>query len=854
MDRYLIGLVLIAVAVSSPAQTPSAKKRGQAAAKKSDANKPDANKPDAKKPDAESRGSAGSIEFSIRSVRSGHWSDPNTWEPTRLPRTGDRVRVSRGTRVVYDVASKEVIRLLQVVGTLTFLRDRDTELNVGVVKVQNHDGCSEDGFACDFEGVTDSGEPLALPEGDLPALEVGTLARPIPPQFTARIRLHYIEGMDKQSSPAIVCCAGRMDLHGAPMSRTWVKLDGDLKPGDTQVTLAEELHVDESLRDSNSRLGETRPRAETRSHGVTGWRVGDEVIVTGSKHHNSGTSGGFRKNPDRLNTEVRKIAAIEGRRITLNEPLKYEHFGTGDYRSEVANLSRNVIVESADPTGVRGHTMYHRYSQGGVSYARFAHLGKEGVLGRYAIHFHLCGDTMRGSQVLGASIFDSHNRWITIHGTSHLVVRDCVGFRSVGHGFFLEDGTEVFNVLDRNLGVQAYEGRPLPRQVLAFDPNDGAAYWWANGRNTFIRNVSCENDEYGFRYDSQKRSNFNSNLRVLMPDGKEQVVDIRTIPQYRFEQNEAHTEGLYGVVFAGTDGVGPDTRHPHMLKDLKIWQVHYGLRSQVPTMWVENLDLNRAHYGVYRPWFENHVYRNVRIAHSGTEPFNRGLDDDSLQHGPILVDGLTFIGGLYGPATPFIQISDDNATGKAVSHFRRVKVVRSELMRAPLVNLGVGPRPDPTTKQGVPIYLHDYYGPGRHAMVVSTRSPEYKADPKRFREDPPLTGDESRVAEVKDIELPKVLDPVDDLLPATIITSPAVGSAAKLVNGTLTVRGTTTDNLLTRRVIVNGVEAQSTDFNFHQWEVKLTGLKPGKHKLEAWAEDAAGNVEQMVHRVEVTLE
>jgi hypothetical protein len=758
-------------------------------------------------------------------VRSGAWSDPKTWQPSRLPAQGDRVRISRGTRVVYDARSKDVIRLVQVVGTLSFARDRDTELNVAVLKVQNHDGCSEHGFACDFEGVTESGEPLALPAGDLPALEVGTLAEPIPARFTARIRLHYLEGMDKESAPAIVCCASRMDLHGAPMGRTWLKLDGDLKPGDTQVTVADD---------------------------VTGWHVGQEVIVTGSKHH--GSSGRFRQRPDLLNTEARTIKAIDGRRITLNEPLKHEHFGSGEYRSEMANLSRNVIVESADPAGVRGHTMYHRYSQGGISYARFAHLGKEGVLGRYAIHFHLCGDTMRGSQVLGAAIVDSANRWVTIHGTNHLVVRDCVGYRSVGHGFFMEDGTEVYNVLDRNLGVQSFKGRPLPRQVLPFDPNDGAAYWWANGRNTLIRNVSCENDEYGFRYDSQKRSNFNSSLPVVMPDGKEQKVDIRTLPQYRFEGNEAHTEGLYGVVFAGTDGAGPDTRHPHMLKDLKIWQVHYGLRAQVPTMWVENADLNRAHYGVYRPWFENHVYRNLRIAHSGTEPFNRGLDDDSLQHGPIAIDGLTFIGGPYGTGMPLIQISDDNHSGKAVSHFRGVKVERGKGLRAPLVNLGGGPRPDPTTKQGVPVYLHDYYGPGRHAMVVSTRSPEYKANPQRFREDPPLTGDESRVAEVKDIEFPKVLDPVDDIAPATIITSPAVGSAVKLTGGTLIVRGTTTDNLLTRRVIVNGAEAQSTDFNFHQWEVKLTGLKPGKLKLDARAEDAAGNVEQMVHRVEVVAE
>src|SRR5690606_14596863 len=106
-------------------------------------------------------------------------------------------------------------------------------------------------------------------------------------------------------------------------------------------------------------------------------------------------------------SEVRTIASLKEGQLTLNAPLAHNHPGTGEFRSEVANLSRNVIIESANPEGVRGHTMYHRYSQGGISYARFAHLGKEGLLGKYAIHFHLVGDTMRGSQVLGASIVDS---------------------------------------------------------------------------------------------------------------------------------------------------------------------------------------------------------------------------------------------------------------------------------------------------------------------------------------------------------------------------------------------------------------------------------------------------------------
>src|SRR4030095_10288074 len=174
----------------------------------------------------------------------------------------------------------------------------------------------------------------------------------------------------------------------------------------------------------------------------------------------------------------------------------------------VAKLTRNVVIESAAPDGVRGHTMYHAGSSGSISYVELRHLGREGVLGKYSIHFHKVRDTMRGSSVIGASIWGSRNRWITIHGTDYLLVRDCVGYQSVGHGFFLEDGTEEYNVIDRCLAVQAYQGRRLPQQVLSFDANEGAGFWWANGRNTFTRNVSCESDEYGYRFEIAKRSNF----------------------------------------------------------------------------------------------------------------------------------------------------------------------------------------------------------------------------------------------------------------------------------------------------------------------------------------------------------
>src|SRR5690606_10735904 len=125
----------------------------------------------------------------------------------------------------------------------------------------------------------------------------------------------------------------------------------------------------------------------------------------------------------------------------------------------------------------------------------------------------LCRDSMRGSSVIGASIWDSENRWLTVHGTEYLVVRDCVGYKSVGHGYFLEDGSESYNVLDRNLAVRADHGEPLPEQELPFDKNEGAGFWWANSHNTFTRNVAVDCAGYGFRYEATPRAGFQDDQR-----------------------------------------------------------------------------------------------------------------------------------------------------------------------------------------------------------------------------------------------------------------------------------------------------------------------------------------------------
>ena len=169
----------------------------------------------------------------IRSVQSGPWSVASTWDAGTVPGAGARVQIREGHVVVYDVKSEQATRLVHVAGTLTFARDKDTRLDVGLIKIQAGDDASEGGFDCEAH----------LPDGPVsgvrPALEVGTPDRPIAANHTALIRLLDCDGVDKSSWPAIVCCGGRMDFHGAPLNRTWVKLGETAKKEHSTVTLAE---------------------------------------------------------------------------------------------------------------------------------------------------------------------------------------------------------------------------------------------------------------------------------------------------------------------------------------------------------------------------------------------------------------------------------------------------------------------------------------------------------------------------------------------------------------------------------------------------------------------------------------
>ena len=122
------------------------------------------------------------------------------------------------------------------------------------------------------------------------------------------------------------------------------------------------------------------------------------------------------------------------------------------------------------------------------------------------------------------------------------------------------------------------------------------------------------------------------------------------------------------------------------MKNLKIWDTHYGFRPQVPNLLVENLTIHKVGYGVYHPNYENHVYRNVLISQTHTEPFNRGHDDLSIQYGALTVDGL-----IYASSMVLLDSARREATVPALARWLLGLGIAATLAANVAHGLGHGP-------------------------------------------------------------------------------------------------------------------------------------------------------------------
>ena len=137
-----------------------------------------------------------------------------------------------------------------------------------------------------------------------------------------------------------------------------------------------------------------------------------------------------RRTYDPRQAERRTIAAISGNTLTLDKKLDYMHFGKitfdVDERGEVGLLTRNIKIQAspdAEQSFFGGHIMAMVTSKMFVEGVELNRMGQNLELARYPIHWHLVGDG-KGQYIRNASIHDTYNRCVTVHGTNNLQRRE----------------------------------------------------------------------------------------------------------------------------------------------------------------------------------------------------------------------------------------------------------------------------------------------------------------------------------------------------------------------------------------------------------------------------------------------
>lgn len=177
-----------------------------------------------------------------------------------------------------------------------------------------------------------------------------------------------------------------------------------------------------------------------------GWRVGDELAVTPTQRW--AAVGGQQ-------AEVVKITGISGRTVQLDRALSAAHPTVdagpmGSLGAEILNLTRNVAIEGTP--GSRAHVMIvHAMTAQSIAHTSLRYMapqkGDDGVLGRYALHFHHCGDGSKGSLIEGVVVRDTGSHAFVPHVSNGTTFRNCIAHDVTDFAYWWDGGDESANTV-----------------------------------------------------------------------------------------------------------------------------------------------------------------------------------------------------------------------------------------------------------------------------------------------------------------------------------------------------------------------------------------------------------------------
>ena len=470
------------------------------------------------------------------------WSNPATWGGT-LPNASSSVTIPPNQRVVLDQDVK--IKNLNVLGTLEFAR-KDLKLESDFIAVRG-------------------------------ALRIGDSINPFKQKATITLTGSSTENTMNMGSRGILVMGGRLEIYGVTPNKVWTKLSDNAPANSSQLKLLDSVD----------------------------WKSGDAVAIAPTDFFN----GPFMNTPE---SELLEVGSVAGDTLGLKTPLQKARWGklqyatetgmslspgainlpptTGrdtygntiptvlDERAEVANLTRNIVIQSADDAawqqdGFGAQVMVmDRISSLQLSGVELRRMGQAGKFGRYPIHFHNLSYDPSGKElgdvnyaVKNSVVWNSSQRCIVIHGSSGITLKDNICYDIKGHAIFMEDAVERRNVIEGNLVLKVR--RPAKTQLLLKHEGEegfggtSSAFWIVNPDNTLRGNVAADIVGHGY-WLAFPQTTLGVNNKVKLNayvDDKGATVGARPdrMPFGVFENNTAHSIQDNGVFI---DAVPTDAR------------------------------------------------------------------------------------------------------------------------------------------------------------------------------------------------------------------------------------------------------------------------------------------------------
>ena len=633
------------------------------------------------------------------SVKSGLWSAPDTWD--RIPVAKEFVVIAAGHTVTYDMPSSPVLAQVEVHGTLSFSSTVSTQMDVGLLLVNG--------------GV----------------LSIGTETSPLPASIQATVRLVYLSDVVYTHShgqanmvPAVHTHGGTVDLHGSPHTVTWSLLAQDAMATSTHLVLAD----------------------------IPDWQAGDRLIVTGTnKMYVKGQTAATRTykvtsgtqtcdvqshdfaclDTATFQVEEAVVASVSGSTVTLVSPLVHTHLGTEPRRAAVGLLSRNITITSADPSGRRGHVMLaHGFvvPDGSplpstpytpviarISNVEFSELGRPEP-GVYPVHFHRLGNAGQQSYLKSSAIHHTQNLCVRVHTTNLLTVKDNVCYKSLGHGYVTEDGSEMWNTFEHNLASRTqHAGKTNPNDTT--DINEGTGFWVNNPSNYLLRNYASDTYAWGNQIDPKLvlgNPVKGTMISAVNSDGSPAgVKDVTTLVLGSFDDNRSQ-----GNFFGGIELINLNTPDGSwiVLNRFRSTDGRFNIAPLATRLMVnDSYFVNGGH-----TWPGDYAYQdNSSYALGNFDGIALTAKPQHVFHGGH-IDNMKF-----GYQFPGSVLLDHTSVDILASTSQGVSRVWALVGPAPPMPENIRTDynvPSITSTQPHQIYLFDYDGPGKHVKLTPATS------------------------------------------------------------------------------------------------------------------------------------